>query len=251
MERHVIAVCGKGGVGKTAFSSILSRVLIEANIRPLLLIDADPAGGLGMAIGESPINTLGGVRDQLIASARKGETAEAANQLDYLLLQALMERKDYSLLAMGRSTEKGCFCPANQLLKASIDVLVSSFVAVLIDAEAGIEQINRDVTHRVSRIVTVLDGSKKSIETLHIIRNMVPSTTPISVVANRGPLQNSKDLPAGTALVGAVPENEVLRQFDRAGRPLWELPHKNQAVVAVRRIASRLGLFKDDVPDSV
>jgi CO dehydrogenase maturation factor len=210
----------------------------------LLLIDADPAGGLGMTVGEVPLNTLGGVRDQLIASARKGEAAHTANQLDYLLLQALLERRDYSLLAMGHSSEKGCFCPANELLRAAIDILVSAFVTVIIDAEAGIEQINRDVTRRVSRIVTVVDGSRKSIETLHLIRDMVSPDIPISVVANRGRIQNDNHLPEGTKIAGVVPENQALRCFDRAGRSLWGLPSRNHAVVAVRQIAGRLGFLR-------
>jgi CO dehydrogenase maturation factor len=245
VKRQIIAVCGKGGVGKTAFSALLSRVLIDAGIQPLLLIDADPAGGLTLAIGERSVSTLAAVRDRLIASARKGEAIHAANELDYLLLQSLVERKSYSLLAMGHSSEKGCFCPANEFLRAAIDVLVSAFAAVLIDAEAGIEQINRDVTRRVDRIITVLDGSQKSVETLRLIMDMV-GPTPISVVANRAATMDGCELPDGVELLGLIPENRTLRQFDRKGRPLWELPHDNRAVVAARQIAQRLEFFTDN-----
>jgi CO dehydrogenase maturation factor len=239
MEKQVIAVCGKGGVGKTAFSAILSRVLIDADIRPLLLIDADPAGGLAAAINESAIDSLAAVRDRLIASARKGETMDVASKLDYLLLRALVERQKYSLLAMGHSSEKGCFCPANSLLRRAIDLLVSAFVVVLIDAEAGIEQINRDVTRGVTQIITVLDGSQKSISTLRLIAEMVHST-PISVVGNRMAPKELSKLPGNLELIGVVPENQALRQFDCEGRSLWELPPENEAVVAVRDIAKVL-----------
>lgn len=240
MEKQVIAMCGKGGVGKTAFSAILSRVLIDAGIQPLLLIDADPVGGLTTAISESAVSSLAAVRDRLIASARKSETMDVANQLDYLLLQTLVERQNYSLLAMGHSSEKGCFCPANALLRAAIDLLVSSFAVVLIDAEAGIEQINRDITRRVTRIITVLDGSQKSIATLRLIVKMVHST-PISVVGNRLAVKDLGQLPENLELIGLVPENQTLRKFDCEGRPLWELPPENEAVVAVRNIAQALG----------
>jgi CO dehydrogenase maturation factor len=246
MERQVIAVCGKGGVGKTAFSALLSRVLIDSGVQPLLLIDADPAGGLTFAIGERSVNTLAGVRDRLIASARKGQSAQVANELDYLLLQALVERKTYSLLAMGHSAEKGCFCPANRFLKSAIDILISAFSAVLIDAEAGIEQINRDVTRRVSRIITVLDGSQKSVETLRLIRDMV-ADVPMSVVMNRGTGNKcGQDLPDGVEFLGVIPENKELRQFDREGRPLWTLAPANRALVAARKIVPRLGFLDEN-----
>ena len=239
MEKMVIAVCGKGGVGKTVFSTLLSRTLIDANIRPLLLIDADPMGGLTAAIGEGPVHSLAGIRDRIIASARKRETADVASQLEYLLLEALVERDYYSLLAMGRSEEKGCFCPANDLLRDSIDLLVSKFSVVLIDAEAGIEQISRDVTRHVTGIVCIVDGSRRSTDTVRQIVKMV-SPTKVSVVGNRLTAKEMSQLPGDLELLGAIPENGALRQFDREGRSLWELPADNEAVLAARGIAQAL-----------
>ena len=59
----IIAVCGKGGVGKTVFSALLARALAAAGVQPLLLVDADPVGGLTSAIGERAVETLSGVRE--------------------------------------------------------------------------------------------------------------------------------------------------------------------------------------------
>ena len=44
--RPIVAICGKGGVGKTAVCALLSRAMIDAGVRPLLLVDADPVSGL-------------------------------------------------------------------------------------------------------------------------------------------------------------------------------------------------------------
>ncbi len=244
-EKPVIAVCGKGGVGKTVFSALLSRVLLEEGFKPLLLVDADPVGGLTSAIGEHVVDTLAGVRDRFINEARQGGktgAGEAADQLDYFILKALVERKDHSLLAMGHNEEKGCFCPANKLLKNAIDNLVSAFKGVLIDAEAGIEQINRDVTGRVTRVIAVVDASKRSMDTLAMIVNLVGSSH-VFVVANRVSTEVILQLPEGIDMLGSIPENEVLRQFDREGRPLWELPPGNEALTAVRSIVKALGIL--------
>lgn len=245
-QMPVIAVCGKGGVGKTVVSALLSRVLIDAGVFPLLLVDADPVGGLTSAIGEKAVDTLAGIRDRFINEARrtgKAGAEEAAGQLDYFILKALVERKGYSLLAMGHNEEKGCFCPANRLLKNAIDNLVSAFKGVLIDAEAGIEQINRDVTSRVTRVIAVIDASQRSMNTLNMIVDLVGSSH-IAVVANRVSDRGAFQLPEDVELLGLIPENEALRQFDREGRTLWELPQDNEAVAAVRNIAHNLAVVQ-------
>lgn len=241
-EKPVIAVCGKGGVGKTVFSALLSRVLLEKGLKPLLLVDADPVGGLTSAIGEKPENTLAGVRDGFIGEVRKSGKAgaeQAAEQLDYFVFNALAEREGFALLAMGHNREKGCFCPANKLLKNAIDRLIPGFAGVLIDAEAGIEQINRDVTGRVTKVIVVVDGSQRSMDTLAMITLMVDRRS-IAVVLNRLSPDVKLDIPDDIEMLGFIPEDEELKAFDRQGMPLWQLPEDNGALGAVRRLSETL-----------
>ncbi len=242
--KQIIAICGKGGVGKTSFSALLGRSLKDDGIRPILFVDADPVMGLTYAIGEHNAQTLSDVRDQLILSARaadKAQTEQIVDQIDYLVLKTLIEREHYSLLAMGHSSEKGCFCPANSLLRNAIDLISASFRVVLIDAEAGIEQINRDVTHGVNTIITVVDGSRQSIHTLNLISRMMKSCR-IYVVANRVPVEKIEALPEGTQMLGSVPDNQTLRQFNQEGRSLWELPPDNAALIEVSNMMHKLRL---------
>jgi len=248
-EKPVIAVCGKGGVGKTALSALLARVFIARKSTPILLVDADPAGGLCHAIGETADKTLAGVRRMLVESARSAGGAERENiamELDYLLLEALVERSGYSLLSMGRDTGPGCYCPANTLLRSAITAAAGQFRAVLIDAEAGLEQINRRVTRQVNTTVVVTDGSARSIETMKAIREMA-GPGEIFAVANRTGPGAAMDIPDGVIMLGAVPEDEELRRFDREGRSLWELPDDNPAVESVRSILDRLSLNTGEI----
>ncbi len=238
-KKPVIAVCGKGGVGKTVFSALLSRVLLEAGFKPLLLVDADPVGGLTSAIGIKPENTLAAVRDNFIGKVREGgksAAAQAAEQLDYFVMSALTEHDAFALLAMGHNQEKGCFCPANKLLKNAIDKLIPGFACVLIDAEAGIEQINRDVTGRVAKVVAVVDGSQRSMDTLIMIAGMIGKKN-TAVVLNRLSEEKKPDIQNGFNILGIIPEDEELKEFDRQGKPLWGLPEDNKALDAVREIA--------------
>jgi CO dehydrogenase maturation factor len=246
--KPIFAVCGKGGVGKTVFSALFGRALKTAGVKPLLLIDADPAGGLVSAIGEKIENTLAGGRDKLIASAKRADgntKAELARQLDYFVLQALVERTDYSLLAMGRSREKGCFCPANTLLRETIDFLSDPFAAILIDAEAGLEQIQRRVTRNVTQIIAISDGSQRSREIIKHISEMVGHQK-LAAVTNRVQ-QNTQIRPTSCELLGSIPENDILRQFDRDGKSLWELPAENPAYTAVEKITEKLGFYRQKI----
>lgn len=239
----VIAVCGKGGVGKTVLACLLARALLERRVRPLLLVDADPAGGLFMALGVRDDRTLAGVRERLVAGARNAGGAERqrlARQLDYLVMEALIERPDFSMLAMGRSRDRGCFCPANALVREAIDVLAHGFGAVIIDAEAGLEQIHRRVTRSVSRILVVSDGSKRSMAVAGTIAEMAGG--PTAGVYNRAAKRGLEPFPHGMPFLGAIPEDRTLKRFDRLGRSLWELPDRNPALEAVRKIGRKLDL---------
>ncbi len=242
----VIAVCGKGGAGKTVVSALLAKVVVgEGRKRPILLIDADPAGGLAAAIGERTCRSLADVRTDLIRAARNSDRSDAprlAEQVDYLLLEALVERSAYSFLAMGRSLEKGCYCPINTLLREAIDILAGSFACVLIDAEAGLEQINREVTRRLTRALAVVDGSMRSADTARLIAEMVGRTC-VATVVNRVACNGTGSVPDGMPpVIGCVPEDPLVARYDREGRPLWELPEDALALEAVRGIAFSLGL---------
>ncbi len=66
----IVAVCGKGGVGKTSISALIVKLLTQGKKRKILAIDADPALGLATALGiavkkrESRINVVS--RDVLL-----------------------------------------------------------------------------------------------------------------------------------------------------------------------------------------
>ncbi|MFP4474574.1 MAG: ArsA-related P-loop ATPase [Desulfatibacillaceae bacterium] len=244
-NKPVLAVCGKGGVGKTALSALLGRAMLKHGPGPVLLIDADPAGGLVSAIGENVAHGLAQVRDHLIRSARNADDAtkdRIATQLDYMVMEALEEREGYALLAMGRNSRKGCFCPANTLLRQAIDLLVEPFASVLIDAEAGLEQISREVTRSVTAVLAVSDGSARSADTIAIIMDMVGPEN-VRVVVNRAMPWQDAVLPEGVPIAGSIPEDEELKRHDRQGVSLWNLADDNPAVLAAEDIARSIGLL--------
>jgi len=138
----VIAVCGKGGVGKTVISAMLTRLLAEDSSRKILAIDADPAIGLSSALGIEIHRTVDDIRNDLIKRYREGEKSDRdalIKQLDYDLFELIRERNNLAFLAIGRPETDGCYCQVNSLLKDIIRDIAFNFDFVIIDAEAGIE----------------------------------------------------------------------------------------------------------------
>ena len=81
------------------------------------------------------------------------------------MFDALVEIRDnVSFLAIGRPESAGCYCKVNAYLKEVISMIADHFDYVVIDGEAGIEQVNRRVMEKVTHLVLVSDASKKGLQ---------------------------------------------------------------------------------------
>ncbi len=249
-SKRLLAVCGKGGVGKTTFTAMMTRILIESGkAGKLLLIDADPAMGLLNALGVNVRRTMGQVREEIIKTARRGikeEKIQLVVMLDYMALEALSEMDDFALLAMGRTETLGCYCPVNELLRGTIETLSESFDTILIDGEAGLEQINRQVMCRVDTLIIVSDATSRGIQTAGLIKRMVQSDRVIQcekmgLVINK--VQGNEELleqfarEMGLEVFGYIPQDENIAYHDLVGEPITKLPATSPSLAALRDIA--------------
>ena len=119
---RIIAVAGKGGVGKTSLSAAFVRLLTEAYPdKRILAIDADPAVGLSTALGVEVKETLDDIRKSIVASVEDGAPREAIELLSearYRIFDTMVEEQKFSFLAIGRPETAGCYCKVNAYLKA-------------------------------------------------------------------------------------------------------------------------------------
>ena len=227
----ILAVCGKGGVGKTTVSAIGAQALAAAGGKALI-VDADPAAGLAMALGIEPRRTLNDVRKELIEEVKAGRRDERdlAVSVDYLVAEALTERGNLAFLSIGRPEDVGCYCKVNVILKDAIETLGDLFDATLIDAEAGIEQVNRKVMGAVDHVLLVSDTSAKAVRVAETIRDVAGRMIPragagLLVNRVREPAEADR-VAAETSLevVGRVPEDDTVREFDARQRSFFDLP---------------------------
>lgn len=226
----VIAVCGKGGVGKTSISALIVRKLLEQGNKRILAIDADPAVGFATALGVDVGKTVDDIRLELINSSKNGERAgkmEILSKLDYEVMEAMIEKKGYAFLAIGRPETEGCYCRVNDYLKEIIESLVQKFDYVVIDGEAGIEQINRRVLEKVTHLLLVSDCSKKGIHVVHTIAEVAERSIQydrVAVLLNmlKSPEEAEMVSLQNIELIGALPEDNLLRQYDIEGKSLLD-----------------------------
>jgi CO dehydrogenase maturation factor len=229
--KGVIAVCGKGGAGKTTLSALISRLLLERKDLRGLIIDADPAGGLSLALGLAVKRTVNDLRKQVISATREHsqDSLNLAASIDYQLLEALSEQGNLAFLSVGRPEEEGCYCQLNTFLRESIEALTAHFDLTLIDAEAGVEQVNRRVMRRVDILLLISDPTPKGIrvaESIAKVAREAMDCEKVGLIINRarsaGEAYRAAHL-SGLPYLGWIPEDEDIRHFDTSGRSFLEL----------------------------
>lgn len=250
-QSHIIAVCGKGGVGKTSLSAAIVKILVEKKIGKVLAIDADPAVGLATALGINVRRTLDDIRNDIINRIKEGKSSDKKGMvslIDYELFDAIEESNNLGFLAIGRPETEGCYCQLNHLLKDLIKSTANNFDFVLIDGEAGIEQINRRVMEEVDYLLLISDASVKGINVIKDIKKVADRAVnyeKIIVILNR---LRSKDEADNIIeridldVVGWIPEDDTIRSYDIEGRSIMTLP-ECPALNALEETIDKVGIF--------
>lgn len=252
-KAKILAVAGKGGVGKTSIAATLVRLLVEAcPDRKILAIDADPAVGLSTALGLEVNTTVDDIRKEVVAAAEDGETKSALELLGearYRIFDALVEKDGFSFIAIGRPEASGCYCKINSYLKEVISILSENFDYVVIDGEAGIEQINRRVMEKVTHLLLITDSSRKGTQVIQTIRKVADELVmyeQIGVIANRIPsMEVTEFMDTGELPVLAyIPSDASLAEFDLKGENVFYLPKDAAIVRGTREALMKLGIIE-------
>jgi len=249
-----ISIVGKGGSGKSVITTLLAKVISQKEKYKLLLIDADPTHPhLSYMVNLLPKKSLEKLRtdviDEILTKAK--DLDKVAENIDFEVYNAITESKEFSLFSIGQPEGPGCFCPSNALLRKVISSITKDFDIVLIDCEAGLEQINRMVIETVDLLLIVSDTSIRSVETADAIRKSAKKFTnykDFGVILNRTKgdvdhiVKKLKDLKL--PLLTKIPEDDNITKFDMEGKPLIDIPENSPSLLAVEDLTKYLFNFK-------
>lgn len=251
-DTTVIAFSGKGGVGKTSLAALTVRLLIEAYPEArILAIDADPAVGLATALGVEVTHTVDDVRMKFVETVESGKKQEAIaflNEAHYEITDSIVETDRFAFLAIGRPENAGCYCSVNSFLKETISVLTEAFDYVVIDGEAGIEQVNRRVMEKVTHLILVSDASKKGIAVIHTIRDVAKNLgmyNQTGAIINRVKNEAVKHLvdTGDIDVLNFISEDEALGLMDVRGHSLLQLNADTSALKGLREALIQINVI--------
>jgi len=250
---RTIAVTGKGGVGKTTISSLMVRALVEEGRGPVLAVDADPNSCLDAALGVTVVSTIGKIREEAREVASKGMAAGISKQelLELRIAESLVERDGFDLIAMGRPEGAGCYCYANNVLKDALGRLARDYASVVLDNEAGLENLSRRIAQELAVLVLVGDATRDGIETVkrlfELASEMEIRYGTLAVVVNRTRDGSLPERASGlgelfsTSHVLALPFDPQIGEASEAGLTAFELPPDNPSLNKIKEFLSTLG----------
>jgi CO dehydrogenase maturation factor len=256
-----IALAGKGGVGKTTIAGMIIKYLVQSQPGAILAIDADPSSNLNMVLGLDLDWTVGDIREDLLVQVKDSLTAGGAamgslaggmtkrDYLDYEVRSSLAEGERFDLIAMGRSEGPGCYCAVNHNLREVVDSISKNYRYVVIDNEAGMEHLSRRTTRDVQHLLVVTDPTQRGlvaaeriasfrhefdidIENTALIVNRIDGSLP-------APLQERIDK-MNIHLLGTVPADTKLVEYEFSGRPLVELGNDSPVYRAVAAMMKQI-----------
>ena len=250
-KNTILAVAGKGGVGKTSVAATMVRLLCQMHPgKRILAIDADPAVGLATALGVEVCLTVDDIRKAVVAQARQGDAKAAVELLGEARCQifnAVAESRGFAFLAIGRPESAGCYCKVNGYLKEVIGLLAGSFDYVVIDGEAGVEQINRRVMEKVTHLLLITDASRKGTQVIQTVKKVADELVmynQVGAIVNRLPsrevipLLDTGDIP----VLSYIENDTALADFDIRGENVFYLPEEANIVRGVKEALEKLGI---------
>jgi CO dehydrogenase maturation factor len=251
-----IAVTGKGGVGKTTLSAVLS-LLFAAEGKKVIAVDADPDANLASALGIPrkeaekirPIAELGELIEERTGAktGSMGGIFKLNPRVDDLPEEFGHKVDGVTLLVMGKTkaAASGCYCPESVFLKRLLKhLVVERDEVVIVDMEAGIEHLTRGTAGAVDAFIVVVEPGQRSLQTAGVVKHMAEElgVRNVFVVANK--VRGDKDIEfvkggiGDVELAGYITFSDSIMEADIQG--VSPFNHSPAAVEEIRKTKSAI-----------
>ncbi len=247
-----IAIAGKGGTGKTTLAALLIRYLQEKHPdKTMLVVDADANANLNEALGLAVEETIATI---LETTKKPGGVPVGMTKdifIEYNLNKALVETKHFDLLVMGNPQGPGCYCYPNDLLRRFLERLSVNYDYLIMDNEAGMEHISRRVLPQADLLLITSDATARGVRTAGRIREIAGSLRleigRMGLVISRSRAGEVEQLSeeiarTGLELLGEIPFEPAIVNYDIAGKALLELSAGIAAVKAADKLFEGLAI---------
>jgi CO dehydrogenase maturation factor len=245
---YSVALAGKGGSGKTTMAGMLIKYLLKKEKTPILAVDADCNANLNEVLGVEITDTLGNAREEM----KKGDVPSGMTKnifMEMKLEEAVVEADGFDLIVMGQPEGAGCYCAANTLLTNYLERLSGNYPYIVMDNEAGMEHISRLTTHNVDILLIVSDPSRRGLQTAvridelaRCLKIVVGKSYVVINQVREAPSEQAMAMikKANLELIGTVPEDDLIYDFDFTGRPTIEMPEDSKSVKAAFEIFDKI-----------
>ena len=242
-----IAVSGKGGVGKTTFSSFLIKALVDQG-KKVLAIDADPDANLAQALGVKAGTVITPLSEmkELIEERTEAKVGSMGSffklnpKVDDLPDSISTQINGIKLMVLGgvKTGGAGCICPESTMLKSLVrHIVLARDEAVVLDMEAGLEHLGRGTAMAVDRLIVVVEPGRRSIETAIQVNRLAGDIgiKSLSFVGNK--IREEKDRKflmeqmADFHFLGFIPFAGEIIEADIEGLPPYEKDIKGLTAV--------------------
>lgn len=247
---YTIAICGKGGTGKTTVAGLIIRWLLkEHRGNSILAVDADPNANLDQTLGIKRDTSIVAIADDIAKNPERIPQGMSKDRfLEYQIQDSLVEAEGFDLLTMGRPEGPGCYCFVNNLLRSLIDKLSKNYSYLVVDNEAGMEHLSRRTTRIMDLLFIVSDyslmGLRSAKRILDLTKELELSIKEARLVINRAPdeLNELKEEleHIGIPLAGVIPEDEEVFKLGVEGVGLSSLSENSKAVKSVNKICGEV-----------
>lgn len=218
-----IAVCGKGGVGKTTIVCGILNFLLEQKFTPVLVVDADPNSNLAENLGIDYNLTIADIREELRVAFWEKTNMSKVEYINMRLQEAVIEQNGFDLIVMGRPEGKECYCFINELLRNFLSNLSKNYKYIVVDTEAGMEHFSRQTTDNIDNLIIVATPTKVSIQTAKKISDLIKKLKlkilNTYFLLNLAELTNNYNY-TDIKFDGLIHKDNIIYQFSENGIPL-------------------------------